>query len=92
MISDKLFDELKQASIEVWETYDDTYGYASEKINYVKSLTNVGDNYGTFIGMFDVHNQEKLYHKVGDESKALIDSWTGGLERSIQMAKEMGIY
>lgn len=71
-----IFQELKEAAIKIWETYDNTYGYVDEKLGTVRSIPNVSDNYGTFIGMFDASNQRKLYDSVGDEAKALIADWT----------------
>ena len=91
MVSDKLFNELKDGAIKIWQTYDDTHGYASEKIARVNSITNVQDNYGAFIGMFDHVNQRRLYNSVSKESQALIDGWVGGLDRIEKMAKEMGL-
>lgn len=89
-VTDELFNELKNAAMEVWQTYDNTYGYVDEKIAMM-NFPNVKDNYGTIIGMFDVHNQRKLYDKVSDEAKALIDDWVGGLEKSEKLAKELGL-
>ena len=77
LISNELFDELKRASIKIWRGYDDTYGYASEKIAYVESITNISDNWGTFIGMFDSSNQRKLYAIVSPEAQKLIRIWNG---------------
>ena len=78
MIDDKTFEELRAEAIKIWQTYDDTYGYASEKIDYINSFGNIKDNYGTIIGMFDRDNQAKLFNAVGDEAKRLISDWTGG--------------
>lgn len=89
-VSDELFNELKNAALEIWQTYDNTYGYVDEKIAMM-NFPNVKDNYGTIIGMFDIHNQRKLYDKVSDEAKALIDDWVGGLEKSEKLAKELGL-
>lgn len=88
--SDKLFNELKNAAIEVWQDYDNSYGYVDEKIAMMQ-FKNVGDNYGTIIGMFDVHNQRKLYDRVSNEAKELIDDWVGGLERVEKLAEELGL-
>jgi hypothetical protein len=79
--TDKLFEELRTEAIKIWKTYDDTYGYATEKIEYINSLSNIGDNYGTFIGMFDNDNQQKLFNNVSSEAKKLITDWTGGYVR-----------
>lgn len=73
--SDEIFNEIKQASIEIWQTYDDTYGYASEKIDQVNSLTNFKDNWGTMVGMFDHINQEKLLAKLSPEAQAKVKEW-----------------
>ena len=78
MTDDKTFEELRAEAIEIWQTYDDTYGYASEKIDYINSFGNIKDNYGTIIGMFDRDNQAKLFNSVGDEARRLISDWTGG--------------
>lgn len=56
----EVFDDIKQAATKVWSTYDDTYGYATEKLNRVDSIVNYADNWYTFIGMFDSRNQAKM--------------------------------
>lgn len=58
--SDEIFDEIKRASMVVWNTYDDTYGYATEKINRIKDLKNIQDNAWYMVAMFDISNQLKL--------------------------------
>ena len=78
MTDDKTFEELRAEAIKIWQTYDDTYGYASKKIDYINSFGNIKDNYGTIIGMFDRNNQTKLFNAVGDEARRLISDWTGG--------------
>ena len=56
----QVFDEIKAAAIEIWKTYDDTYGYATGKIDAIKDLQNVKDNAWYMVAMFDVKNQIKL--------------------------------
>lgn len=73
--SDEIFDEIKRAAIKIWKTYDDTYGYASEKINYVESITNIRDNWGTIVGMFDQDNQLKLFMALSLEAKEKLAEW-----------------
>lgn len=90
-VSFKTFAELQQNAISIWGQYDDSHGYASEKIDKVSNLHHVGDNYGTIIGMFDSKNQRKLYDRVGDEGKAAIDEWVGGLERVEKLAESWGL-
>lgn len=73
--SDEVFEDIKANAIKIWQTYDDTYGYASEKIDRVNSITNVKDNWGTIVGMFDSTNQAKLLALVKPESKEKIMEW-----------------
>lgn len=73
--SDEVFNEIKEASIEIWRTYDDTYGYATEKIDRVNSISNFKDNWGSIVGMFDSPNQQKLLAKLSDEAYALVSRW-----------------
>lgn len=66
--SQEIFDDIKQAAIQIWQSYDDTHGYASEKIDSIKDLKNVGDNYMYIVAMFDSNNQKKLMALLGPES------------------------
>jgi len=66
----EVFDDIKACAIKIWQGYDDTYGYASEKITIVEKITNIKDNAWTIVAMFDVFNQEKLYNMVSDKTKA----------------------
>jgi hypothetical protein len=73
--SDEIFNEIKEKAIEIWQTYDDTYGYATEKIDRVKSITNFKDNWGTIVGMFDNPNQQKLLNMLSDEAREKVMQW-----------------
>lgn len=66
------FDEVKAKCIEIWNTYDDTYLYATEKINRIKDLKNVGDNFMYMVAMFDNNNQGKLRRLISDETRQAI--------------------
>lgn len=54
------FDELKAACIAIWKTYDDTYGYASEKVDRIKDIQNVSDNFMYMMAMFDEDNRARV--------------------------------
>ena len=71
-ITDEMFNEIKKASIKIWKTYDDTYGYATEKIDQVRAIKNFSDNWITFYGMFDPVNQEKLLELVKLDTREFI--------------------
>ena len=73
--SDEVFNEIKQASISIWRGYDDTHGYASEKIAQIESLTNYRDNWGTMVGMFDHNNQVKLITKLSPKAVKKVSEW-----------------
>ena len=62
--ADEIFNSMKDAAIEIWLEYDDTYGYASEKIDRIKGITNIKDNAMTFYRMFDHINQAKMRAKL----------------------------
>lgn len=62
---------LKEKAIVIWGFYDDTYWYATEKINRVKEITLKEDAYIIW-NMFDFRNQVKLYKMLTEEEKELI--------------------
>ena len=70
--TDKIFNEIKEKAIKIWQSYDDTYGYASSKINRIKDLKNVRDNVMFIVGMFDLQNQAKLKSLISDEAREAI--------------------
>jgi hypothetical protein len=70
--SQEIFDSIKNGAIKIWSSYDDTYGYASEKINQIKDLENIRDNAWTIVAMFDQDNQRKLLDLVSPGAVELI--------------------
>lgn len=66
-----IFEEVKSKCMEIWDTYDDEYGYASEKKNEI-DVENVSDNFMYMIAMFDSQNQRKLSSVLSEESKKQI--------------------
>jgi CheY-specific phosphatase CheX len=67
-LSEEAFDEVKNASIEIWKTYDNTYGYRDEKVNAIKDLKNESSAVWYMIGMFDSSNRGKLLSRVSSET------------------------
>lgn len=67
--SDEIFDEVKRAAIELWKTYDDTFKYATQKVDRIKDVENYSDNFAYIIGMFDPENQRKLMMLVSKEAQ-----------------------
>ena len=58
--SDAIFEDVKAKCIALWQTYDDTHGYATEKVNRIKDIENIGDNTCYMIAMFDHNNMRNL--------------------------------
>lgn len=56
----EIFDEMKLIATKIWEGYDNTYGYVTEKLERINSFGNIQDNAMVFYRMFDVHNQQKF--------------------------------
>jgi hypothetical protein len=48
---DSHFEELRSVCVRYWSTFDDTFGYATEKINQVKSFENNEGNFMTMVKM-----------------------------------------
>lgn len=77
--TDEQFNEVKLKCIEIWNTYDNTYGYATEKINRIKDLKNIEDNVMYMIAMFDINNMTILATKLTpDTRKAISDRMIDG--------------
>lgn len=68
----KVFDEIKENSMKIWQTYDNTYGYVDEKIKRIKDVTNFKDNAWYIVGMFDSLNRLKLLNLVSKETAEMI--------------------
>lgn len=65
---DSSFNEVRDKSIEIWKTYDDEFGYATEKINGIKDLENTGGNFMYIVSQFDHWNQKKLAYMLSREA------------------------
>lgn len=71
--SDKIFNEIKEAAIDIWKNkYSDEFGYVTEKITYINSYGNIGDNGAIPYRMFDFYNQIKLMSKLSSEAQEYI--------------------
>jgi len=68
----KVFDEIKKVATEIWNTYDNQFGYVDEKMDRIKDLENIQDNAWFMVAMFDSVNQAKLLSKVSQDTKYII--------------------
>ena len=71
--SEEIFNDMKKAATEIWNTYDDTYGYRAEKLNRINSIQNYADNAMVAYRMFDGSNQDKMRALVSAETLDYID-------------------
>jgi len=72
--SQEIFDEMKTIAIKIWETYDNTYWYVDEKISYINSLENIGDNAMVMYRMFDHINQRNFRNYTWPSTDIYIDN------------------
>lgn len=71
----ELFEAVKRRAMELWKEIDtdnETFGYATEKINQIKDIENVGDNFMYMVGTFDIHNQRLLANRLQQETREAI--------------------
>jgi hypothetical protein len=72
---DEYFEEVKREAMKLWKEVDsdnDKFGYATGKINRIKDIKNIDDNFMYMVAMFDIHNQQKLASKLSEETKKAI--------------------
>ena len=69
---DKIFNEIKEKAIEIWNTYDNAGGYRDSKVNAIKDLENISDNCMYIVAMFDDSNQGKLANSLSQEARLVI--------------------
>ncbi len=70
--TDEVFEEVKVKATEIWQGYDNEYGYADSKIDRIKDIGNVSDNFMYMIAMFDLTNQTKLSEMLTEETKKAV--------------------
>lgn len=64
-----ILDDMYNTARDIWLTYDDTYGYATEKIEYLNHMKRNTRDYMLAWTMFDDTNQNKFAAKLQPESK-----------------------
>lgn len=69
---DEAFNDMKRVAIAVWNTYDNEYGYADEKIERIKDIANVKDNFMYIFAMFDIDNQRFVASRLKKETREAV--------------------
>jgi hypothetical protein len=70
--SDEVFQEVKSKAMILWKVVDtdnDEFGYATEKINRITDIENVGDNLMYIVAMFDIDNQKLLATELSKKAR-----------------------
>lgn len=70
--SDELFEELKQKAIEIWSGMGDEPSYSKEKVDRIRDIKNVQDNFMYMVAMFDQNNQAKLAGNLSAECRLAV--------------------
>jgi hypothetical protein len=65
---DSIFNEVRDRAIDIWKTYDDEFGYATEKINGIKDLDNTEGNFMFIVSQFDHWNRIRLSEMLSQEA------------------------
>ena len=77
--TDEQFEELKKAAIQLWSTMGSEPSYSKEKIDRIRDIANVGDNFMYMVAMFDIYNQRTLAYAISPETrKAVSDRMVDG--------------
>lgn len=71
-----IFDDIQANARLIWQAYDNTHGYASEKLEKI-DIHNVSDNAWYIVAMFDTPNQNKLLDMVQPETAEYIRNARG---------------
>lgn len=58
--SEEIFNEMINIASLIWLQYDNEFGYVTEKLNIINSITNYEDNVMAVYRMFDYINQSKF--------------------------------
>ena len=74
-IPQHLFDEMSKLAINIFDKYDDTYWYATQKKDFIKSIENKNRNIFIIYRMLDYENQTILYSSATEELRKLIDEY-----------------
>jgi len=71
--TDEIFEEMRKVATQIWEGYDNAYGYVTEKLSRINSFENIQDNAMVFYRMFDWHNQARMKQMLSSEAVRYIE-------------------
>ena len=75
------FNELREVCIRFWNTFDDKFGYATEKIDRIKDLPNEGPNFVMMVQMIHPVAREVISKLLSLETRNEISMRLYGWEK-----------
>lgn len=69
----KVFNEIKKACVDMWNTFDNTYGYVDEKLFMVEQIHNVGGDVMFLLNMFHPSLRAFIISTLSPEAKDYIN-------------------
>jgi hypothetical protein len=75
------FNELREVCIRFWNTFDDKFGYATEKIDRIKDLPNDGPNFVMMVQMIHPVAREVISKLLSLETRNEISMRLYGWEK-----------
>jgi hypothetical protein len=75
------FNELREVCIRFWKTFDDKFGYATEKIDRIKDLPNDGPNFVMMVQMIHPVAREVISKLLSLETRNEISMRLYGWEK-----------
>ena len=82
--SDEAFEDMKKACTQVWGKYKDSPGgYMQGKVDRIKDIQNVKDNFMFMLAMFDQENQREAVRILSEDTKRAVRErmWRGWRRR-----------
>ncbi len=67
-----VFNEIKKACIDMWKTFDNTYGYVDEKLAMANQIHNIGADVMFLLNMFHPTLRELIISTLSPEAKDYI--------------------
>jgi hypothetical protein len=68
-----IFDEIKGACIDMWNTYDNTWGFVDEKLALVEQIHNHGGDVMLLLNMFNPNMKEFIIKNLSPDAKDYIN-------------------
>lgn len=75
----EVFDEIKEAAIKQWNTFDNTHGYVDEKLTRVNSIRNIQLDGLILLRMFHRNSRQKIINSLSDRTKMYLEIYKNDL-------------